>query len=324
MAQTKRIRSFASAVAAVTKFKGIPVPGPRAQVDNLVKHEKLTIEQYAELLKKCKPAPSQRQHEFRWAAGKAKYLLEFRGPQTVVAFAILNGEFHNVDSNTRGHAWTSNPAMTKPSHVHAIFFDAKDIPQLRSIYDCFDAKGPTKVVAHELLSYMRECGVDIEAQLISTLILSGKWKGALKALMKSSSNAALKEGVRYYLAELLAFDQFGLKEGSLRSTAVVGAALHLLKMGHSVKVVEAYVNEFRRLKSADLYGMQECIRTIEAEAWAAFTSSANRGSSTSSERAIPLMLPAYIQGFREYCLGLKLNGPSSLVKLAAASLKVAI
>jgi hypothetical protein len=318
--------TFLRAVEATTKLKGIPVLGPRLAVKDSIESRKLTLEQFQELRLKAKAAPAQRQHEWRWLKNKARYLLKFELPQGVLTVGILNGEYFIVDGNTRTFGWSINPSMPKPDSVLVVFYDIENVEQMRRVYDAVDSAGSKKTIRNEVVSILREAGVDIEAEFSSDLVLSGALKGVIQAIMGTTAKSALAYGLVDHVNQIRTLDSFELSEKSVQHSAVIAAALTLLKRKTPVDLVKKYVAEFVRLKSGDRFDAMPCVTKIELKATRAFLAMQQKTHSTSSAGAVKAMLPVYLSEFYGvFCSEIiKANMSAKLVRQAASQLKHAV
>lgn len=313
--------SFNQAVARAKSLRGTEVLGPRIRVKDQLRIELLTIEQFIELTKHhTEPSPSQRQHIWRWVTKKANYLNRFALPQSVVYVAVCEGKFYLLDGNTRAYAWANTPSMHKPDAVVTVFLD---IPasELRASYDAVDSAKSKKTVRHEIVSLIRECGINVEKQLQSDLVLSGALKGVLKVL-SGSGKAALEMSVAHYLDDILMLDTMGLGMRSVTHSGVIAAALKLHNEGSPVELVKRYVTEFVRLKQGDLFGMLACTKDIQEDALRAYHRLTLSKGTTSSESAIRAMYPVYLESFfTVFCAELSSSTDRKLARMAKAELK---
>lgn len=317
--------SFIAAVNGATRLKPKQVRNPKKDVGSLIETRKLSIGQVMALRELAKPAPSQRQHEWRWLKGKARYLHRFALPQACIVVGVLNGEFYIVDGNTRLFGWASTESLVVPDQMLVVFYDIESLEAMRKVYDAVDSAGSKKTVRNEVISSLRESSVDIEKEVQSDFVLSGSLKGILAALLGSGSMAALKRGLSYYSDEILMLDKLKLREKPVKHSAVLAAGLKLYKDGYSPALVSAYIMQFVYLREKATGNLLKSTTAIELSADKAFLEMASVTKSTSSANAIRAMLPVYLDCFRaKFCRELASSSAAGkLGKLAAAALKKA-
>lgn len=297
--------AFQAAVSAATRLKGLKLRNPKQPVKDLMEARKMTIEQVMELRSMAKPAPAQRQHEWRWFKGKARYLLKFVLPQAVLVVGVYNGEYYLVDGNTRTFGWSQNESLVVPDNMLVVFYDIASVAEMRTIYDAVDSSGSKKTFRNEVISTLREQGVDIENDFSSDYVLSGGLKGVIAALVGTGGKLALQQGLGYYCPAIRKLDKLKLREKPVKHSAVLATGLRLYTNGVPAALVDMFIMQFVHQHSGDTGDLLTCTPAIELAADKAFLAMAAKTKSTSSANAIKAMLPVYEQLFRtKFCVEL--------------------
>lgn len=307
--------SLKSAKAMLTGIKARPgILNGRTVVS--VKERLATVEvpiaKALTFLEQVQPVIAQRNDLYRLNKGLAKHLETFELPQAFLTLAYFEGTLYLVDGNTRKRRWLNQIDAPVPSHVTFSLLNVRSLEEAIRCYGCYDAKESKKTNRDELLSMFRTQGIDVEA-LQSPLLAGGKLVTVVAAMARAMSGASASPArklavVGMHKNALLRLDTRMLNEGVLKGSAVWAVLRlyhHLPEAFH--KYVDLYIDELRKLETANESLAATSVQRAKNDAYRA---SIELGLQPRCDKAMPLMFPAFLEGFRAFSLQLIMAGLS--------------
>lgn len=258
------------------------------------------------VLKQLSPIVYQRNDLYRLNNRLAKHLENFQLPQAVLALVVLDGKLFLVDGNTRKRRWLNQPDAPVPSHVTFVLMGVSSLEEAVAIYGCYDSAQAKKTNRDEVMSLVRDTGVDLD-MLKSKLVAGGKLVSVIRCMARalsgaSASPARKKAVVDSHVKSILQLDRHMLDEGMIPGGAV-WAVLRLYRELPEIfhKYVDMYVDNLRMLGTpTEGLASPAVIDTRDY----AIRCCRLAGVGTSGEKPIPVMFCAYMEGFQDFAIEL--------------------
>ncbi len=272
------------------------------QIDESMDVKKVPIARFLTLIEDVKPIQVQRNDLYRLNHGLAKHIEQFELPQACFALVYFEGQFYLVDGNTRKRSWLNQPRMPVPSHVFVAVMAVDTFEQAVDIYNCYDSKSAKKTSRDDLLSMFHAAGLPPET-LVSKQVAGGKLVSVIRNMARAMSGGSASPNrrqavVTQHAKALRDLDKLGLDEGMI-SGAGVWALLRLyqeLPRGF-IGYVDRYAAELRKLGTAQEHLAATSVQETHQKA---LRNCLAYGVGTSGEKPIPVMFPAYLEGFLTY------------------------
>lgn len=280
--------------------------------------ERMPIAQFMAFIKDVPPVDVQRNDLYRLNNRMAEHLDTFMPPQASVAIVLLDGKPYMVDGNTRKRKWLASEGGELPSHVFVTIMEVESHDTAMEIYECYDSNKAKKTARDTILSLMHNAGL-IPESFISPLVAGGKVVSALKCMTRlysggSATKARMQEVITLHKDAIVELDRLNLNEGQIPS----GGVWALLSLYSQVdaryhEFVTAYAQELRKLGTKF---QQETPLVVQRIAEEAKSNCIKAGASTTGEKAVPLMHPAYLKGAMAYFKTLSQHGqlPASFTR----------
>ena len=326
---TPKASSLAKAMTALRLIKADPLlakKNPIRQIDDQVTSEWFPIGQFLTIIRNIEPIEVQRNDLYRLNNGLAKHLEDFQLPQAAVALVYLNGKYYLVDGNTRKRKWLSGENVALPSKVCVFLMMVDSLDEGKAIYRCYDSKTAKKTVRDDLVSMLHDAGV-VPETLKSKLLAGGKIVGVVRNMARVASGGSctvtrMQEVVSSHSSAFRYVDALNLDEGTIPA-AGVWALARLYK--EVPQAFSSYIDKY----AMELRKMGTDIEHTAAPAVLQAVDKAHRNcrkyQKLSATSKVPVMFPAYLEGFVVFCQQLaraKQASPSFVKALPAIKTQI--